>query len=154
MDITKVKEIVAETLAGTDMFLVECQAGADNDITIIIDSDTRVTIDACAELNRAIDAAFDREVEDFSLTVCSAGIGEPLKTLRQYQKLVGSSVEVLLVSGTKLTGTLDQATAENITISYEEKVAIEGRKRKELQRVAHTFAYDEVKWTKEHLDYK
>ena len=153
MDITKLTEIAAQTLEGSDMFVVECTTGADNDITLVIDSDTHVTIDACAALNRAIDAAFDRDVEDYSLTVTSAGIGEPLKVLRQYHKLTDSSVEVLLTSGTKILGTLDAATEEAVTISYDEKVAVDGKKRKEMQHVVRTYAFDEIKWVKEYLDF-
>lgn len=154
MDITKLTEIAAQTLEGSDMFVVECVAGKDNDITLVIDSDTHVTIDACAALNRAIDEAFDRDIEDYSLTVTSAGIGEPLKVLRQYHKLTGGSVEVLLQSGTKILGTLDEATDEAIAISYDEKVSIEGKKRKELQHVVRTYPFSEIKWVKEYLDYK
>lgn len=154
MDIAKLTEVAAQALEGSDMFVVECLAGADNDITLVVDSDTRVTIDACAMLNRAIDAAFDRDVEDYSLTVTSAGIGEPLKVLRQYQKLVGSSVEVLLVCGTKILATLDAVTDEAVTLSYDEKVAVEGKKRKELQHVVRSYAFAEIKWVKEYLDYK
>ena len=136
------------------MFVVDCTITTDNTIDIILDSDTRVSIDACAMLNRAIGDAFDRDVEDYSLTVASAGIGEPLKLVRQYKKLVGSSVEVLLKSGVKILATLDEVTDENITLSYEEAVVVEGKKKKQMQRTTHTYAYDELKWAKEYLDYK
>ena len=141
-------------LEGTDMFIVECNIAPDNTIDLVLDSDTRVSIDACAMLNRAIGDAFDRDVEDYSLTVASAGIGEPLKLVRQYKKLVGSSVEVLLKSGVKILATLDEVTDENITLSYEEAVVVEGKKKKQMQRTTHTYAYDELKWAKEYLDYK
>ena len=154
MDIAKVREVAEQALDGTDMYIVECTTGAENDVTVVVDSDTHVTIDACAMINRAVDAAFDRDVEDYSLTVASAGIGEPLKVLRQYAKLVGSSVEVLLVSGTKILATLDAATDEGVVLSYDEKVAVEGKKRKELQHVVRAHAFAEIKWVKEYLDYK
>ena len=136
------------------MFVVECTITPDNTIDIILDSDTRVSIDACAMLNHAIGDRFDRDVEDYSLTVASAGIGEPLKLVRQYKKLVGSSVEVLLKSGVKILATLNEVTDENITISYEEAVVVEGKKKKQMQQTSHTYSYDEIKWTKEYLDYK
>ena len=154
MDIVKVREIVETKLEGTDMFVVECVCSPSNEIMLTLDSDTRVTIDACAELSRAVNEAFDRDEEDFSLTVASAGIGEPLKLVRQYLKIVGSPIEVLLTSGIKLLGTLDAADDEGITISYDEKVAVEGKKRKELQHTVRTYAYSEIKTAKEYLDYK
>ena len=141
-------------LEGTDMFVVECVCSPSNEIMLTLDSDTRVTIDACAELSRAVNEAFDRDEEDFSLTVASAGIGEPLKLVRQYLKIVGSPIEVLLTSGIKLLGTLDAADEQGITISYDEKVAVEGKKRKELQHTVRTYAYSEIKTAKEYLDYK
>ncbi len=154
MEIKEIAAVAERTLEGTDMFVVDCTITTDNTIDIILDSDTRVSIDACAMLNRAIGDAFDRDVEDYSLTVASAGIGEPLKLVRQYKKLVGSSVEVLLKSGVKILATLDEVTDENITLSYEEAVVVEGKKKKQMQRTTHTYTYDELKWAKEYLDYK
>ncbi len=154
MDIKDIIAVTEKALEGTDMFVVDCTITPDNTIDIILDSDTRVSIDACAMLNRAIGEKFDRDVEDYSLTVASAGIGEPLKLVRQYQKLVGSSIEVLLKSGVKVLATLDEVTEENITLSYDEAVVVEGKKKKQIQRTTHTYSFDEIKWAKEYLDYK
>ena len=154
MDIKEVAAVAEGAVEGTDMFVVDCTITPDNTIEIILDSDTRVSIDACAMLNHAIGDKFDRDVEDYSLTVASAGIGEPLKLVRQYEKLVGGSVEVLLKSGVKILATLDEITEDNITLSYDEAVVVEGKKKKQMQRTTHTYTYDEIKWTKEYLDYK
>ena len=154
MDIKELLAVVEKALEGTDMFVVNCTITPDNTIDLILDSDTSVSIDACAMLNRAIGDAFDRDVEDYSLTVASAGIGEPLKLVRQYKKLVGESVEVLLKSGVKILATLDEVSEEAITISYDEAVVVEGKKKKQMQRTTHTYSFDEIKWTKEYLDYK
>ncbi len=136
------------------MFVVDCTITPDNTIDLVLDSDTSVSIDACAMLNRAIGEAFDRDEEDYSLTVASAGIGEPLKLVRQYRKLVGESVEVLLKSGIKILATLDEVTDDAITISYDEAVVVEGKKKKQMQRTSHTYTFEEIKWAKEWLDYK
>lgn len=154
MEIKAVREVAEKALEGTDMFVVDCTISADNTIDLVLDSDTSVSIDVCANINHAIGDAFDRDEEDYSLTVASAGIGEPLKLVRQYKKLVGESVEVLLKSGVKILATLDEVTEESITISYEEAVVVEGKKKKQLQRTTHTYSFDEIKWTKEYLDYK
>lgn len=154
MDIKELLVVVEKSLEGTDMFVVDCTIAPDNTIDLILDSDTSVSIDTCAMLNRAIGEAFDRDVEDYSLTVASAGIGEPLKLVRQYKKLIGESVEVLLKSGVKILATLDEVSDETITISYDEAVVVEGKKKKQIQRTTHTYAFDEIKWAKEYLDYK
>ena len=154
MDIKEITAVAEKTLEGTDMFVVECTITPDNTIDLTIDSDTSVSIDTCAMLNRAIGEAFNRDEEDYSLTVASAGIGEPLKLARQYKRLIGSSVEVLLKNGIKILATLDEVSEENVTISYDEAVVVEGKKKKQMQRTTHTYSFDEIKWTKEYLDYK
>ncbi len=154
-DTKKIIEAAERHLEGTDLFVVECTSTPGNDIELTIDSDTSVGIDACAELSRAIEAELDREEEeDFSLTVMSAGIGSELRSLRQYRKLVGRPAEVLLTNGVKILAKLDEATEEGITLSYEEKQAVEGKKKKQLVTVTRTYPFSEVKWTKEWLDFK
>ena len=154
MDIKEIIAVAEKVLEDTDMFVVDYTITPDNTIDIILDSDTSVSIDTCAMLNHAIGEKFNRDEEDYSLTVASAGIGEPLKLVRQYKKLIGNSVEVLLKSGTKILATLDDVTEEAITISYDEAIVVEGKKKKQMQRTTHTYSFDEVKWTKEYLDYK
>ena len=116
-----------------------------NEVELLIDSDTFVTIERCAELSRKIEAEFDRDQEDFSLMVASAGIGTELQNIRQYRKLIGSSVEVLLKSGVKVLAKLDAADEGGITISYTEKQAVEGKKRKVEVEVSNTYSFDEIK---------
>ena len=154
IDCEKILAIADRELSGTDLFTVSCKCSPMNEVELLIDSDAHVTIERCAELSRTIEAEFDREVEDFSLTVASAGIGSELKNIRQYRKLIGSSVEVLLFSGVKILAKLDAVTDEGITISYEEKQAVEGKKRKVLVNVERNYAFSEIKYTKEHLDFK
>ena len=154
IDCQKIVSAAEEALQGTDLFVVECTCTPANEVELLIDSDTSVSIDACAELNRKIEALLDRDTEDFSLTVASAGIGSELKLHRQYVKLIGKPVEVLLKSGVKLLATLQDATPSAITLVYEEKVAVEGKKRKQTVETVKEYALEEVKYTKEHLDYK
>ena len=154
IDCAKIKEIADRELAGTDMFTVSCTCTPSNEVELLIDSDTSVTIEACADLSRAIEAELDREEEDFSLTVMSAGIGSELKSLRQYRKLAGKSAEVLLTSGVKILAKLEEVTDEGITLSYEEKQAVEGKKKKQLVKVTRSYPFDQIKYTKEWLDFK
>ncbi len=150
----KIIEAAERRLAGTEMFVVDCTCSAANEIELIIDSDASVDIDACVKLSRAIESEFDRDKEDFSLTVMSAGIGSELKCLRQYRKLIGRPVEVLLKNGIKLLALLDEADETGITLSYEEKQAVEGKKRKQPVKVTRSYPFDEIVCTKEYLDFK
>ena len=114
IDTKKIIEAAERNLQGTDMYVVGCTCTPGNDIELLIDSDTSVAIDACVRLSRSIEEELDRDEEDFSLTVASAGIGSELKCLRQYRKLVGSTVEVLLTSGIKVLAKLDAADDQGI----------------------------------------
>ena len=154
IDSKKVIEIAERHLADSDMFVVECKVSPLGDIELLIDSDTAVRLEDCAALNRAIEAELDREVEDYSLMVASAGIGSELKQLRQYKKILGSSVEVLLKDGVKVLAKLNDATEQGIQISYEEKQLVEGKKRKQTVEVTKDFVWEEIKYVKEYLDFK
>ena len=154
IDVKLVMEIAERHLEGSDMYVVECKISPMGEIELLIDSDTAVKLEDCAALNRAIEAEFDREVEDYSLMVASAGIGSELKLLRQYNKIVGSSVEVLLKDGIKLLAKLNSADEAGIAISYEEKQVVEGKKRKVTVEVTKTYAWEDIKYVKEYLDFK
>ena len=68
--------VVSEYLKDTKLSLVEITVSEDNDIEVII---TRtdgegVAIDDCVALSRHIESKFDRDKEDYSLMVGSAGV--------------------------------------------------------------------------------
>ena len=54
----------------------------------------------------------------------------------------------------KILAQLDDAGDEGITLSYEEKQLVEGKKRKQLVKVERRYAFDEVKSIREYLDFK
>lgn len=154
IDVTRVREIAETQMEGTDLFVVEVRVSPANEIVVTVDSDTQVGIDRCVELSRSIEGALDREQEDFELIVMSAGIGQPLKMLRQYRKLIGRPVEVILKDGGKIVGNLTDASETSIAVEYEERVAVEGKKRKQLVTTRRELSLDEVKSTCEYLDFK
>lgn len=154
IDVIRVREIAETQMEGTDLFVVEVRVSPANEIVVTVDSDTQVGIDRCVELSRSIEGALDREQEDFELTVMSAGIGQPLKMLRQYRKLIGRPVEVILKDGGKIVGNLTDASESSIAVEYEERVVVEGKKRKQLVTTRRELSLDEVKSTCEYLDFK
>lgn len=154
IDVTRVREIAETQMEGTDLFVVEVRVSSANEIVVTVDSDTQVGIDRCVELSRSIEGALDREQEDFELTVMSAGIGQPLKMLRQYRKLIGRPVEVILKDGGKIVGNLTDASESSIAVEYEKRVVVEGKKRKQLVTTRRELSLDEVKSTCEYLDFK
>jgi len=154
IDKHKIEEIASGLLGDGELFLVEVNITPGNEIEVVIDSDSSVDIDDCVELSRAIEEKLDREEEDFELTVASAGIGQPLRILRQYLKLIGSPVEVVLCNGTKILAELRDADEHSVTLAYKEMRAVEGRKRKQEFEVVQTYPLNEIKSTKEYLDFK
>ena len=154
IDVKEIRQAAEAALEGTDRFVVDVKCSPANEIEIVIDADSAVDLDACVELSRTVEAAFDREVEDYELSVFSAGVGQPLKLLRQYYKLVGKSVEVLLVSGVKILATLKEVEPEALTITYTERKAVDGKKRKVEVEVVESYTFDQIKTVKEYLDFK
>ncbi|MFR9620970.1 MAG: ribosome assembly cofactor RimP [Rikenellaceae bacterium] len=159
IDTQRVIAIAEAQMAGSDMFVVGCKCTPMNEVELLIDSDSSIAIDACITLSRAIEGEFDREVEDFALTVASAGIGSELKLLRQYAKLIGreGSVEVLLLSGVKVVGRLLEADDLGVKVSYEQKQVVEsasGKKKRVMVVVEQRYEFDEIKNVKEYLDFK
>ena len=100
-------EVVTSSLEGTGLFVVEVTVSRDNVVEVLLDSmDGSVGIDDCVAVNDAVLAAFDRDVEDYELTVGSYGLTSPYKVRAQWLKNVGNQVEVLTGDGRKLHGTL------------------------------------------------
>lgn len=141
-------DVINTELEGSDIFLVEVKVSADNIIDVAIDSMGSVTIDDCIALNNKVLDHFDRDVEDYELTVGSYGISDPFKVLQHYKKNMGGEVEVLIKDGKKLKGTLKDADEEGFTLTITKKVKLEGKKRPEMVDEDLNYKYDEIKYTK------
>ena len=83
----KVTELLKNVLEeNKSLFLIDLSISEDNQIRVIIDGDKGVTVEECIAVSRAIEHNLDREANDFSLEVMSAGVSEPLTLPRQYKK--------------------------------------------------------------------
>ncbi len=112
-------EAMASAAENIGCFIVDVKVSRDNDITLTIDREEGVvTMDDCVALNDAFLAAFDRDVEDYSLTVTSAGLDQPLKDPRQFRKAHGTTVDVLFKGGRRLIGRLISSDEASITLEY------------------------------------
>jgi len=94
-------ELAAEALDNTDRFVVDLSVSKSNVISVYIDADSSVTIDHCVELSRFIEGRLDREVEDYELSVSSAGIDYPLLKHRQLNKYIEKELEITNNEGVK-----------------------------------------------------
>ena len=152
IDKVKIAELVNEKLT-EDQFLVDVKVSSSNVIDIMVDSDTGISINQIVEISRFIESNLDREVEDFELSVFSAGLSEPLSLVRQYKKNIGKEIDVLLTSGLKLAGILIKADDQGIDLEVTTKEKLEGSKKKELVTRVHSLGYPEIKEAKKVLKF-
>ncbi len=149
-----VKNLVDQWLEGKDYFLVDIEISRDNKIVVEIDHADGVWIEDCVELSRFIEDHLDREAEDFELEVGSAGLGQPFKVAQQYVNFVGKEVEVLDADGKKYKGVLKGVDGRVFTVTVQEKVKEEGKKRPQLQDKDYQFSMDTVKYCKYLISFK
>ena len=147
---------IEEYLKDTDYELITLNISAGNDILVEVDRLAGVDVDFCAELNRFLVEKLDAVDPDYSLEVGSVSLTDPFKTKMQYEKNLGHDVEVLVSTegqSIKYKGQLVSVDEETFSVDCVEKVAVEGKKRKETQIVTHTWRYDETKYVKYDLKF-
>ena len=104
-----------------NIFLVDLKISADKSISVILDGDKEVNIKDCINISRAIEFDLDRDEEDFSLEVASAGVGSPLKLPRQYHKNLGRKLEVISSDGLKFMGELTHVKEDAIELQWKQR---------------------------------
>ncbi len=147
-------QMVEQFIADSGYYLVDINISPDNKISIEIDSFEGVSIDYCAGLNHFITSQIDRETEDYELQVSSAGLTEPFKVKKQYEKNTGNEVEVLTKAGRKVSGILKEVNDTSFILSIERTEKPEGSKRKILVEEDITFLYQDIKTTKYIIRFK
>ena len=145
MKISDIVDAIGGEIVARGCFIVDISVSKDNDIVLTIESEKgKIELDDCVSLSRYFETKFDREVEDYSLTVSSAGLDQPFKVFKQYEKALGSKVEVSLKGGKKMVAVLEAADEESITLKYTVKEAVEGKKKKELVEHMDRYTMDQV----------
>jgi len=116
---SRVIALVDEALeVNKSLFLIDLKISADAKIKVIVDGDEGVPLKECIRISRHIGHNLDREVDDFSLEVMSAGLSEPLSSSRQFKKNIDRSLSLKLTDGTKIEGNLDAVNDEEISLSW------------------------------------
>ena len=118
-------EVAEPKIKELDGFLVDVKVNTANAITVSFDRMEGVRVEHCLEISKYVEKHFDREVEDYELTVCSAGLDNAFMVDEQYQKYIGEEVGVLLTNGKRKTG---------IILSYDETLILEVVKKKKGSR--------------------
>lgn len=148
------KQTVENAIAGSNLFIVDIDVKADNNIVVELDSHEGVDIDSCVAITRKIESVFDRDVEDYQLEVGSAGLTSPFKVKAQYVKNIGNDVEILTRDGRKLTGKLVEVGDEAFTVELPVKVKHPGAKRPVIEQHPETLAYGDCKTVRYKIDFK
>ena len=145
MKISDIIDAIGGEIVARGCFIVDISVSKDNDIVLTIESEKgKIELDDCVSLSRYFETKLDREAEDYSLTVSSAGLDQPFKVFKQYEKALGSKVEVALKGGKKMVAVLEAADEESITLKYSVKEAVEGKKKKELVEHVDRYTMDQV----------
>ena len=154
MKISEIIDAISSEIVARGLYLVEVTVSKDNDVEVTIESEEgKVELEDCVAISRFFETKFDRETEDYSLTVTSAGLDQPFKVFKQFEKAVGKKVEVQLKGGRKMVAVLEAADQESITLKYSQKEAVEGRKKKEIVEHVDRFTMDQVNSVKPFIEF-
>ena len=141
----KVKELLDAALAEKpSLFLIKLSIDSANKIEVIVDGDEGVKVEDCISLSRGIEHNLDREEEDFSLQVMSAGVTEGLVHKRQYSKNIGRSLKVVKKDKNKIEGELIAVTEVDFTLQWKAREPKPVGKGKVTVVKTESIAFDDV----------
>jgi len=116
----RVRELVEEKIADKpNLFLVDIKMHSNGSLTILVDGDNGIGIDDCVAISRHVGFRLEEEnvIETaYNLEVSSPGLDTPLKSIRQYLKNVGRTLEIKMADGVKREGKLSAITEDAIVI--------------------------------------
>jgi len=146
----KIVEVITPKIIDMGGFLVDVKVNTYNAISIFFDRIEGVTLEHCKQLTKYFEDNFDREKEDYALTVCSAGLDSAFKVDEQYWKNIGNEVGVLLNNGKREKG---------IILSYDDKLILHSFKKKKGSRKEYVekeivIPREEIKETKLKINFK
>lgn len=126
------------------LFLVDLTVNDQFKVMVTLDGDNGVNLQDCIDVSRSIDNNLDREEQDYSLEVASAGVSTPLKLVRQYRKNIGRTLKVKTATAT-IEAVLEQVSEENITLSWTAREPKKIGKGKETVEHKREIPYSEIK---------
>ena len=149
--IDNIKEAATKKANEINGFIVDVNISANNSIEVLFDKVNGVHIDDCLSISKYIHSEFDRDVEDYSLTVCSPGLTNPFKVKEQYWKNKGKEVIIKKNDGKRISGVLrDLLSNDNIILDVKKK--IKNTKKYSLEEIV--VSLNEIKETKLKINFK
>ncbi|QLQ39862.1 ribosome maturation factor RimP [Micromonospora robiginosa] len=127
---TRLREVIEPvvTAAGYDLEDVSVsRAGRRHVVRVMVDADGGISLDAVADVSRAVSAALDAAEEaggdivagEYQLEVSSPGVDRPLSLPRHWRRNVGRLVKVTVrgdAGDRQLTGRITAADDERVTL--------------------------------------
>ncbi len=142
----KVQELLDVALAERpELFLVDLSINEANKISINLDGDQGVNLQDCIDISRSIENSLDREEQDFSLEVASAGVSSPLKFVRQYKKNIGRTLKVKINTSEEIEAKLVTADEEKISLEWQAREPKKIGKGKETVQKKVDILYENIK---------
>jgi len=145
-----IRKVALEKAVELNGYIVDITVSNTNVITIYFDRDSGVHVDDCLAISRHIHDNFDRDDEDYELTVCSPGLTNPFKIKEQYLKHQGQEVVVKKRDGKKISGVLKE---------YNDNIILEVLKKDKEHNKQYTLndvmiPFEEIKETKLKINFK
>ena len=146
-EIEKIASVKAQELNGS---IVDVTISSGNDIVVYFDKIGGVQIEECVSISKSINDYFDRDIEDYALTVCSPGLTNPFKIKEQYEINIGREVIVKKSDGKKVSGTI---------VSSDNQLTLAVKKKEKGFRNKYVFndliiPFDEIKETRLKIKFK
>jgi ribosome maturation factor RimP len=159
--IQKIEAILATRFALPEyahLFVIEIRMLPNETLNLFLDSDTGVTLEECAEISRFLESFIEENQllgEAYTIEVSSPGVSRPLALPRQYPKHIGREVSVETIhSHVHIKGILEAVTEAGLTITYTEKVVVEGTKKKKNVDIRKEIPFAEIKKTLVKVSFK
>jgi ribosome maturation factor RimP len=141
----KVNLLLTEALSEKpSLFLIDVTITDAFKVIITLDDDNGVVLQDCIDVSRVIENNLDREEQDFSLEVASAGVSSPLKHIRQYKKNVGRTL--IVKTGTEnIEAELVEANDDFVILSWKAREPKKIGKGKETVQKILELPYGDIK---------
>jgi ribosome maturation factor RimP len=141
----KVNLLLTESLVEKpSLFLIDLVITDAFKVIITLDDDNGVVLQDCIDISRAIDASLDREEQDYSLEVASAGVSSPLKKIRQYKKNIGRTL-IVKTNTENIEAELVEANDDFVILSWKAREPKKIGKGKETVEKTLQIPYGDIK---------
>ena len=146
-----IRKVAIEKATEINGFIVDVNISTDNRIEVLFDKENGVYIDDCISISRYIHSEFDRDIEDYSLTVCSAGLTNAFRVKEQYLKNRGKEVVIKKNDGKKISGILKDLLQNNeVILEIKKKI----KNTKNFSSQEYVVSLSEIKETKLKIKFK